>query len=234
MNNYYVYTHTKIGEDIPFYIGKGYNRRAYSKGGRSTYWHNVAKNGYNVDFEFENLDEDTALQMEKDLIKMWGRRDIGTGCLVNLTDGGEGISGYIMSDEQKKSMSVIQKGNKHFLGHTHTEESRKKMSDKIKEKMTIEIRKKLSDVSRGKKRTDETKKRQSIAALNRSSKSLENIAKSLRKYQYTITSPTGEVFITSDLSSFCKLYNLCAMEIRAVARGARPHHKKYTVTRTPL
>lgn len=48
--------------------------------------------------------EEEALQREKDLITQFGRRELG-GKLVNLTDGGEGVSGYIYSDERKQQIS---------------------------------------------------------------------------------------------------------------------------------
>jgi hypothetical protein len=38
--------------------------------------------------------------IEKYYIRKYGRRDLGTGCLVNLTDGGEGVSGLVCSTKQ--------------------------------------------------------------------------------------------------------------------------------------
>jgi hypothetical protein len=40
-------------------------------------------------------------QMEVEMIRHFGRIDNGTGLLCNLTDGGEGVSGYVHSDETK-------------------------------------------------------------------------------------------------------------------------------------
>jgi hypothetical protein len=105
MNKFCVYTHTAIGESVPFYVGKGYKKRAYDKTNRSKYWHNVAKNGYTIEYEFEGLDDQTAMQIEKDMIKMWGRRITNTGCLVNLTDGGDGSSGYVPDDVWRDKIS---------------------------------------------------------------------------------------------------------------------------------
>jgi group I intron endonuclease len=46
----------------------------------------------------------------------------------NLTAGGEGVLKYRLSDEAKAKISLIQKGNSHWLGKRHSAETRKKMS----------------------------------------------------------------------------------------------------------
>ncbi len=35
MRNFYIYAHMKISDGTPFYIGKGYGRRAFRKNNRS-------------------------------------------------------------------------------------------------------------------------------------------------------------------------------------------------------
>jgi hypothetical protein len=50
------------------------------------------------------------------LIDFWGRKDNGTGILRNLTDGGEGCSGAILSEETKKKISKSLQGNTRRLG----------------------------------------------------------------------------------------------------------------------
>ena len=57
------------------------------------------------------------------MIAIFGRKDLGTGILRNRTDGGDGPSGYIMSEEQKKLLSKIHSGK------IFTDEYRKKISE---------------------------------------------------------------------------------------------------------
>jgi hypothetical protein len=45
-------------------------------------------------------DEDEAFAMERDLISQYGRRDLRTGSLCNLTEGGQGTAGLKYSEER--------------------------------------------------------------------------------------------------------------------------------------
>ena len=42
---------------------------------------------------------------------MYGRKDNGTGCLLNLTDGGEGRSGFVWPESLRKKCSEAQRGH---------------------------------------------------------------------------------------------------------------------------
>lgn len=93
-----VYQHRRNDTNEVFYVGIGtQKRRAYSTAARSKYWHNVVSkaSGYSVDFLFENIAWEEACLQELRLIAEMGRKDLGTGLLVNLTDGGEGIKGLV-------------------------------------------------------------------------------------------------------------------------------------------
>ena len=58
---------------------------------------------------FEDLSESLAFELEKSLIHLIGRKDKNLGPLLNLTDGGDGISGVIQSTKtkEKRSESII-------------------------------------------------------------------------------------------------------------------------------
>lgn len=107
---FYVYIHKKCDTGEVFYIGKGGNdnfKRARSKA-RSEYWKRVvAKHGRDVEVVQEFKDEDDAFLLEMWLIAKYRHNGIP---LVNITNGGEGRSGMLMPESQKKYMSDLFKG----------------------------------------------------------------------------------------------------------------------------
>jgi len=114
MNDYYVYLHKKSSDGTPFYVGKGNDRRAYSKKGRSPFWkRTVQKYGFDVVILEDGLKESYALDREIYWIDKIGRRNIGTGPLVNITKGGDGgdtFSGRKHTEETKAKMRASMKG----------------------------------------------------------------------------------------------------------------------------
>lgn len=83
----------------------------------------------------------------------------------NLTDGGEGVSGYKFTKEEREKLSKshigIQRGEKHpSFGKHRSDEAKKKMSEAKKgKKLSEEHKKKISDKEKGKKLSDETKRK---------------------------------------------------------------------------
>jgi len=111
VEDFYVYGHYRPNENIPFYIGKGKKDRAYSKHNRILHWNNIVnKYGHEIKFIVRDISEEDSFWLEKQLIKAFGRIDLGTGPLINLTDGGEGKSGHICSEESKRKMSEAKQG----------------------------------------------------------------------------------------------------------------------------
>jgi hypothetical protein len=98
-----VYRHIRLDKNEVFYVGIGKNEaRAYSLQNRNTHWKNITnKTDYRVDILFDDLTWDEACKKENEFIEIWGRKDLGKGTLVNLTDGGEGKNGAKHSDETK-------------------------------------------------------------------------------------------------------------------------------------
>lgn len=125
MKNYYLYRHIRLDLNIPFYIGIGtsslksncYSRRyarAYSKTRRSRFWYNIInKTIYRVDILFESDNLKEIKLRETEFIKLYGRRNLGLGPLVNLTDGGELNNNIIVSEKKKEKLRVINTGLKH-------------------------------------------------------------------------------------------------------------------------
>lgn len=105
---YCVYAHRKASTGEVFYIGKGGPQRPSSKIGRSIRWHRtVAKHGLEIQIIKDGMPEACAFTLEKALIYAIGREN-----LCNLTDGGEGTSGRIASEAQRKKCSDSNKGTK--------------------------------------------------------------------------------------------------------------------------
>lgn len=113
-----LYRHIRLDKNEPFYIGIGLNeKRAFEKrkSKRSIFWINIVKKTeYRVEILFNDLTWEQACQKEKEFIMLYGRKDLGTGTLVNLTDGGEGTENrtYTITDETKSKISASLKGRK--------------------------------------------------------------------------------------------------------------------------
>lgn len=118
-NNFVVYAYVRSKPDrfgregTFYYIGKGRPGRPYSnlrsKNARKP------KNDSRILILHKNLDEKTAIEFEISLISFYGRADLHPwGVLRNLTDGGEGSSGVIVSEETRKKMSESRLGDKNY------------------------------------------------------------------------------------------------------------------------
>ena len=124
-NDYLIYMHVKVSDGIPFYIGKGKMDRAHTKRGRSKWWYKtVNKHKFKVVILEDNLNEIVAFKKEIEYITKYGRKDLGLGSLVNMTNGGEGFSGeHTKETKNKISKSMLGEAN-HFYGKKHTKEVR--------------------------------------------------------------------------------------------------------------
>ena len=152
----YYYTYAYLREDrTPYYIGKGTGDRIYSTNRRV----NPPKDKSRIIYLKQNLTEDEAFRHEIYMIDVFGRKDLGTGILRNRTNGGEGPSGAIRSDETRKKIGEANKGK------TRSEETRRKISESGKVKIFSEEHRK--NISEAKKNpSEETRKRMSDAHKN--------------------------------------------------------------------
>ena len=139
----YVYRHIRLDKNEPFYIGIGKNdfnyNRAYakSKSKRSVLWRNIAKNGYEVEILIENISLKEALKKEIEFIKLYGRIDLGTGTLANMTIGGENPPCVLGKNNPMHRKDVRNKVSLANKGKFHTEETKLKLSQKAKERNAI-------------------------------------------------------------------------------------------------
>lgn len=109
----------------------------------------------------------------------------------NLTDGGDGAPACIVSDETRKKLSEIMKGeNNPFYGRHHSKETIEKLKNKV---VSDETRKKMSDACKGrpstfkgKHHTDEVKQklREQHIGKHLTDEAKQKISKKV--YQYTL------------------------------------------------
>jgi len=138
------YTYAYLREDrTPYYIGKGKRSRVYSR------WRNglnPPKDKSKIIFLKKNLTEEEAFRHEIYMIAVFGRKDLGTGILHNRTDGGDGASGHIHSQEAREKIRKSKIGkNNPFYKKTHTQEAREKIRIANKNKIiSKETREKLT------------------------------------------------------------------------------------------
>jgi hypothetical protein len=195
----------------PFYIGKGSGNRITNHLKKSLLKENTPKNNkikeilnlkYNpITIKIgSDMSEEESLSLEIKTIN-----GIGLENLKNLTHGGEGLSGYNHKQETKDKIknSLIGKN----LG--------RKLSDEWK----LKIKENNSKYWLGKKHSEETKMK-----LSKKNKGREFPE---RRNSYKITSPIGEVFLTDNLSKFCKKNDLQRTKMISVSTGNRNHHKKW-------
>ncbi|MBB5664741.1 hypothetical protein GGE68_002938 [Rhizobium leguminosarum] len=141
----------------PFYVGKGRDRRAYevSLARRSKEFREIYdEGGCSVEIVDWFIHESQAHAYEVELIEKYGRREMG-GLLINKTDGGDGASGQIQSEETRAKKSASMKG---IVRGPMSDEARAKMSLARKGQIIgAEQREKLRIASTGKTHTEETR-----------------------------------------------------------------------------
>lgn len=131
---FYVYAYLRSKDSItgksgtPYYIGKGTANRAWDTHGKVP----VPKDKSNIVIILHELTELWAFAVERRIISWYGRKDNCTGILLNLTDGGDGVSGYNHREESKQKISESISGeNHHMFGKNHREESKQKISESL-------------------------------------------------------------------------------------------------------
>ena len=127
------YTYVYHDGDTPIYVGKGKSKRAWHHLKR-TDMHpltqklaKMKREGREPRIEIHDMPcEDAAFELEALWIALFGRKDLGLGTLLNLTDGGEGPSGMKCSAESnaKRSASLKGKTGKPLTGEQKTRLSR--------------------------------------------------------------------------------------------------------------
>jgi len=160
---YYLYRHIRLDTNEVFYIGIGTKnnkhlgfsseyKRAYYKKGRTNHWKNIInKTNYNVEILFESDSLSIIYEKEREFIKLYGRKDLNKGTLVNHNNGGGGLEGSKHTEEAKKKISESNKGRiSAMLNKKHSEETKFKIGLASKgKKLTIKQKEILSVANSG-------------------------------------------------------------------------------------
>lgn len=155
-NIFYVYEYVRT-DGSPYYIGKGCGRRAFVKHNRG-----MPDDLSRIRFIKTNLFENEALELERLLIAKYGRKDLGTGILINMTDGGEGISNPSLETRKKLAEAKRNESNE-----TKKKRSLAATNRKDRTPLTDETKQKISTANQGRKRSEEAKKKMSDAKIGK-------------------------------------------------------------------
>lgn len=146
MAKFYVYEHWRLDRDECFYVGKGTRYRAYEMCSRNPHHKAVMAKLARIGSAAEvrivrtGLSEEEAFALEVERIAFWN--SVGVD-LTNMTNGGEGASGYVYSEERKASVS------QRFKGKKQTPEWIEKRAAKHRgRKMSAEEKKKREEISK--------------------------------------------------------------------------------------
>jgi hypothetical protein len=172
---FYTYAHFKKDDSTIFYIGKGKKGRETVRQGRNKHWVNtVNKHGLNSQILAKWKTEQEAFEHEKFLILCF--KDMGFK-LVNMTDGGEGMSNP--SSETRKKMSNSQLSRNRKLTPEH------KMALSIAHKgkpLSDKHRKKIALANSGKKKSAESIAKMSANAWAKTKEGRKSLSLSTANY----------------------------------------------------
>jgi hypothetical protein len=108
---FYIYAYLRI-DGTPYYIGKGRGKRAWVQHTKNGKGAHTPKDTSRIYICESGLTELGAFALERRYIRWWGRKDLGTGILQNMSDGGQGTSGVkkTVSEETKRKISNANRG----------------------------------------------------------------------------------------------------------------------------
>ncbi len=165
----YIYRYTDPARNEVIYIGQGSKtidfRRAFSHLKRkdkhpfTQRLQKMAREGVQpiIEILIEGIDKELADLIETEAIDKYGRKDLGKGPLLNLTNGGEGRNGSKASIETREKMRIAHLGK----GMPMSDEQRALLKDQWKNdeqrRLDLSIRMTISNPQTGKSRTDEQK-----------------------------------------------------------------------------
>ena len=222
----YVYEHIRLDKNTPFYIGIGSDnmyKRANEKTRRNNLWKNIVnKTNYKVNILYDSITFQEAKIKEIELIKKYGRIDLGNGILTNMTDGGDGTLNKIYTDEYRNKLSIAAKKRDNTKNYLKMKEGRKNYV------ITEDHRKKI--INAGKKRKLSDKQIQIIKnKMMENNPSKGRLGKNSINYKFDVLVYKEDIFIYrfNGVHEAARNLNLSASKISAVLNGRRNHTGGY-------
>lgn len=241
-----------------FYIGKGKKQRLSST--LSAKNNNPLKKnkinqirkttGYNPKVKILCIgSEEYCFDIEKKLIRLFGKKIDGTGKLCNVSDGGEGTTGTILTSERKEQISKFFKENNPMNNPKSREKVRLSKlganNPMYGKDFTKEHRNKIGIAHTGNKhwcfgkhRSEETKQKlreklkgriQPWTGEKQSEEHINKIREARCKRNFKIISPENNITETKFLNKFCMDNNLNSSHMYQVLKGNINSYKGWKV-----
>ena len=168
---YYVYEWYIVETNEVFYIGKGTGRRCYSTNRNKMFKDFYSTHNCNVRKVRENLTEAEAFMLEHFLIVYYIEETDYR--ITNQNTGGSARTSYFQMTEDRRKMYEKMRGVPINVGKDNGMYGRNWTEFKTEEEIK-EIGNKISNSLKGRKQSEETKRKQSIAAKKRCSRGQTN------------------------------------------------------------